>query len=119
MRLLTKFWIDTPAGKLVFNRDGKFAWRMSSTKGQMDSVKCVLPYEEVIAEDVLRNFGWPGVFKPYGQVYEGVSAPKKVKPFMVIPGNTDVWVLTRGGDALIFSSRGEFDLYLAQQQGGK
>jgi len=119
MNFLTKFWINTPAGKLVFNRDGKFAWRMSSTKGQMDSVRLVIPYGEVIAEDVLRNFGWPnGSFKPYGQVYEEVKETKKVEPAFVTeaPIGGDFSILVKANKVLWFTSKEDLNSYLEQQK---
>lgn len=97
--LLIRFWAVTPVGKLVFNREGIFGWRMAGTKGQITSVKVCMPFEQVTAEDVLKNFGWPSKeFKPYGHDYEEVEEIKKIEP--VLKNDISVITCIRQGDRI-------------------
>ena len=76
-RILTKFWMKTPVGKLEFNRRGIFTWEMCGTKGGFErrlvELSSILPTSRA----VIHAFGWitaPEIYIPYGEVYEEIAA---------------------------------------------
>lgn len=116
-RLLVRFWAVTPVGKLQFNREGPYDWRMLGTKGQITSVRGVLPRLDVKAEDVLDHFGWPpNVLHPYGHTYEEEET-KRIEPICIIdiraPGEHPFLVV--GNRILWFKDNEELGGYRKQQ----
>lgn len=119
MKLLTKFWMKTPVGKLEFNRVRDLTWEMYGTKGGIETQRVQILLPDVRADEVTRVFGWPKEFRPYGEVHEEVGEPKavkKVQPLVTLHGMGHVWGTTIGDDTLIFKSKEDLDAYLEQQR---
>ncbi len=83
-RLLTKFWMKTPVGKLEFNRRGPFTWEMYGTKGEFEARRAQLDTIDPTSRAVIRAFDWPtvqGVFEPYGRTYEEIKTAPEPKRY--------------------------------------
>lgn len=83
-RILTKFWMRTPVGKMEFNRRGPLVWEMYGTKGGFEARRVQLDDTNPTSRAVVRAFGWPtspGGFEPYGRVYEEIATPPEPKRY--------------------------------------
>lgn len=71
-RKLTKFWMDTPVGKLEFTRWNAFTWGLCGTEGlKFNTRSRRLDKELPTSREVVFAFGWDTIpSTPYGMVYE-------------------------------------------------
>ncbi len=113
MRLLTKFWMVTPVGKLEFNRNGVDVWEMYGTKGGFERKTIKLETtERTTSRDVVTEFGWPTHFAPYGEIHEEV--PNKVAQPSRSPVEV-VKVLKLGDKIYVVLPDGSHEIYSKQQ----
>ena len=120
MKLLTKFWMKTPVGKLVFNRERDLVWCMSSTTGRVDSVRIGIDHINLNSQEIIGRFGWPmfdNKFKPYGEIYEEPEV-KRIEPAFVTeaPDSGEFHFLARHNKILWFKSAGDLLAYTIQEQ---
>ncbi len=126
MRLLTRFWINTPVGKLEFNRHAGpvpfySIWSMHATRGGVETRKLNIDNSErLTTNDVLEQFGWPkNSFNGYGSVYEDVPDEKIEPAFITLPPvASPMLALVQPGRVLWFYNMKDLETY-SKQQGEK
>lgn len=94
MRLLIKFWMGTPAGKLQFTRLNDTEWLMGFTKGGGAPVRLCVGATLVTSRNVADAFGWSASLTPYSMVYDDL--PEKVEPVRVDAPTSPAPVAVRG-----------------------
>ncbi len=113
MRLLTKFWMQTPVGELEFSRKEPLTWEMLPTKEGLYVRTTKMSRNNSTSRDVVTAFGWPTHFAPYGEIHEEVPNEAEVKPSST-PVEV-VRVLKHGSKIYVVLPDGSHEIYVRQQ----